>query len=199
MRIVSRGTSITIAVLSLAGSALAAPVETVLYTFAGASDGHVPFAGLIFDNDGALYGTTVSGGIGNNGTVFKLTPPAKGQTGWKETVLYSFCSLSNCSDGAQPRASLIADEQGALYSTTEGGGVGNNGTVFKLTPSPNGATPWKETVLYRFCSLSSCSDGSGPYASLFADKEGALYSTTSSGGTSSTEPCCYGTVFELAP
>jgi hypothetical protein len=65
MRIVSRGMAITIAALSLAGSALAAPVETVLNRFcsqANCSDGAVPFAGLIADNYGALYGTTTSGG-----------------------------------------------------------------------------------------------------------------------------------------
>jgi hypothetical protein len=131
--------------------------------------------------------------------VFKLTPPPKGQTAWTPAVLYSFCSQPSCSDGAFPSAGLIADEQGALYSTTVFGGIGNNGTVFKLTPPPKGQTAWTETVLYRFCSLSSCSDGAGPYAGLIADKQGAFYSTTSSGGVSSAVPCCYGTVFKLTP
>jgi hypothetical protein len=105
--------------------------------------------------------------------VFKLTPPPKGQTAWTPAVLYSFCSQPSCSDGAFPSAGLIADEQGALYSTTVFGGIGNNGTVFKLTPPPKGQTAWTETVLYRFCSLSSCSDGAGPYAGLIADKSRA--------------------------
>ena len=123
MRIVSRGMATIIAALSVAGSASAAPVETVLYTFAGGSDGHVPFAGLVADEQQwALYGTTNAGGVGNNGTVFKLTPPPKGQTAWKETVIYRFCSLSNCSDGATPRGGLITDKQGALYGTTSVGG-----------------------------------------------------------------------------
>ena len=47
------------------------PTETVLYTFQGGSDGADPYAGLIFDTSGALYGTTKLGGIGN-GTVFEL-------------------------------------------------------------------------------------------------------------------------------
>ena len=92
-----------------------------------------PFAGLIADKKGALYGTTGFGGI-NYGTVFKLTPPAKGQTGWTETVLYSFCSQPSCSDGFKPHAGLIADEEGALYGTTLGGGSSGFGTVFKMTP-----------------------------------------------------------------
>ncbi len=63
--------AITLAALSLSGGALAAPIETVLYSFKGGSDGSYPSAGLIFDKEGALYGTT-------GATVFKLTPPAKG-------------------------------------------------------------------------------------------------------------------------
>jgi uncharacterized repeat protein (TIGR03803 family) len=111
----------------------------VLYNFCSqppnCSDGNLPFAGLIADEEGALYGTT-AGGVANsgNGTVFKLTPPAKGQTAWTETVLYSFCSLPSCSDGAVPVAGLIFGAQGALYGTTVRGGSGanNGGTVFKL-------------------------------------------------------------------
>jgi uncharacterized repeat protein (TIGR03803 family) len=188
----------------------AAWTEAVLYSFTGGSDGNGPVAGLLADEQGALYGTTEGGGgVGNNGTVFKLT---KGETAWKETVLYRFCSLSNsllnCSDGSLPSAGLIADEHGALYSTTPLGGSGTDGgygdkygggTVFKLTPPPKGHAGWTETVLYSFCSLSSCSDGANPYAGLIADKQGALYSTTSSGGVSSAVPCCYGTVFKLTP
>ncbi len=92
MRIIYRGMAITLTALVLAGAALAAPVETVLYSFAGGSDGANPLAGLIADKQGALCGTTEVGGTGNNGTVFKLTPPHKGQTAWTKTVLYTFCS-----------------------------------------------------------------------------------------------------------
>jgi hypothetical protein len=98
----------------------------------------------------------------------------------------------------RPQAGLIFDKQGALYGTALLGGSGTNGgTVFKLTAPAKSQTGWKETVLYSFCSLSSCADGTGPYAGLIADEQGALYSTTSSGGASSAQPCCYGTVFKL--
>ncbi len=62
-----------------------------------------PPGSLIADNSGALYGTTAGGGSSNNGTVFRLTPPAKGQTAWTETVLYRF---TGGSDGTAPNAGL---------------------------------------------------------------------------------------------
>ncbi len=169
--------------------------ETVLYSFKGGSDGLNPQAGLIADNTGALYGTTSA----YPGTVFKLTPPARGQTAWTETVLYNFCSLPNCSDGAEPNfVSLIADKEGALYGTTGSGGIGNYGTVFKLTPPAKGQTVWTETVLYSF---KGGSDGQNPEASLIADDQGALYSTTFFGGTGGSFPRDpgSGTVFKLTP
>jgi uncharacterized repeat protein (TIGR03803 family) len=174
--------------------------ETVLYSFTGGSDGFYPLAGLIADKEGALYGTTQAGGTAGFGTVFKLTPPVKGQTAWTKTALYSFCLLSNCSDGQNPVAGLSADNQGSLYGTTIVGGSSSGqcgvlgcGTVFKLTPPVKGQTAWTETVLYRFCSLSNCTDGFGPSAGLIPDKKGSLYSTTQSGGSG------YGTVFKLTP
>jgi hypothetical protein len=163
------------------------------------SPSSVPVAGLIADKQGVLYGTTADGGTGHNGTVFKLTPPAKGQTAWTETVLYRF---TGGSDGATPQAGLIADKQGVLYGTTTVGGGQNPclksaffivgcGTVFRLTPPAKGQTAWTETVLYRF--KGAPSDGSIPFGGLIADNSGALYSTTGIGGTASL-----GTVFKLA-
>jgi uncharacterized repeat protein (TIGR03803 family) len=74
--------------------------ESVLYSFAGGNDGALPAASLIFDSAGSLYGTTYDGGINNSGTVFKLTPNRDGS--WAESVLYRFCSLTNCADGEYP-------------------------------------------------------------------------------------------------
>ena len=76
----------TLVALSLLGStALAGPLETVLYRFSGGTDGANPIAELTVSN-GAIYSTTEVGGYGGNGTVFKLAPPAKGQKVWHETV-----------------------------------------------------------------------------------------------------------------
>jgi uncharacterized repeat protein (TIGR03803 family) len=87
--------------------------ETVLHFFAGGpSDGYAPYAGLIADGAGNLYGTTFGGGASFNGLVFKLAPDGT------ETVLYSFAG--GPSDGAAPYAGLIADRAGNLYGTTVG-------------------------------------------------------------------------------
>jgi uncharacterized repeat protein (TIGR03803 family) len=166
-------------IVAAGGGALAAPVETVLYSFKGGSDGNEPFAGLIADSSGNLYGTTAFGGASNSGVVFKLSPSGT------ETALYSF---TNGSDGGSPFAGLIADSSGNLYGTTTSGGASNRGVVFKL--SPGGA----ETVLHSFCSLPGCSDGNDPFAGLIADSSGNLYGTTLGGGASNA-----GVVFKLSP
>ena len=175
--------------LALAESgASAAPTETVLHSFTGGvGDGIFPFAGLIADSAGNLYGTTNQGGAANDGVVFKLSP------GGIETVLYSFCGKPGCSDGAGPGAGLIADRHGNLYGTTPGGGAANAGVVFKL--SPGGI----ETVLYSFCGKPGCSDGAGPGAGLIADRLGNLYGTTGGGGGPGCDGLGCGVVFKLSP
>jgi hypothetical protein len=179
----------------------------VLYRFQGGSDGASPFyAGVIAGKDGALYGTTLQGGIpgpfgARAGTVFKLTPPATGEANWTKTMLYEFCSQPNCSDGSFPYAGLIADKEGALYGTTGNGGSSANsgsgyGTVFKLTPPTPGQTAWTETVLYSFKAIP---DGASPWAGLIANNAGALYGTTLQGGINGNIGGGYGTVFKLTP
>ena len=175
--------------------------EKTLYNFCSQTDcadgGNPALASLIMDTEGNLYGTTPFGGANVSycagqtcGTVFKLTP--QGQY----SVLYTFCSQTNCADGANPYATLIMDSEGNFYGTTFHGGVVQAncsygcgyGTVFKLTPQG------QETVLYSFCSQTNCADGAEPEAGLIMDKEGNLYGTTTYGGANG-----YGTVFELTP
>jgi len=96
---------------------------TVLHSFAGNPDGSTPYAGLVADSSGNLYGTTVNGGTSNIGTVFKTT--STGTT----TVLHS---LKGNPDGSLPYGSLIIDSTGTLYGPTTQGGTSNLGTVFKL-------------------------------------------------------------------
>ncbi len=132
--------------------------ETVLHSFTGGADGAAPYGGLIIDAMGNLYGTANAGGnqncFGGCGTVFELSPPAVQGGNWPETTIYAFSG----NDGALPSASLVFDETGNLYSTTELGGVGSCspeiapgcGTVFELSPPHGGRVDRKHPIqLYR--------------------------------------------------
>jgi len=103
-----------------------------------------------------------------------------------ESVLYDFCSLSNCDDGEIPQAGLVRDASGNFYGTTQAGGAFNQGTAFKL--SSNGTF----ILLHTFGSTAS--DGTAPEAPLILDSRGNLYGTTNSGGAHGK-----GTVFKLTP
>ncbi|MEN9391559.1 MAG: hypothetical protein RL017_857, partial [Pseudomonadota bacterium] len=151
------------------------PVESVLYSFQGGSDGSSPRSALIMGANGNLYGTTYYGGAMNYGTVFKIT--SQGQ----ETILYSF---QGGNDGAFPSAGLIMDVNGNLYGTTYEGGGKDTGTVFKISPQG------QETILYDF---QGGTDGSNPLAGLIMDANGNLYGTTNGGGNNT------GTVFKISP
>jgi uncharacterized repeat protein (TIGR03803 family) len=104
--------------------------ETVLHSFSdNGTDGLGPIAGVIFDKAGNLYGTTTSGGLYLNGTVFELTPEAGGV--WTETLLHAF---GKGTDGSDLWGGLIFDAAGNLYGTTLYGGAYNGGTVFEIKP-----------------------------------------------------------------
>jgi uncharacterized repeat protein (TIGR03803 family) len=171
--------------------------ETILYNFcaqANCADGAEPQANLVMDAAGSIYGTTSAGGNHGGGTVFRLSPTSGG---WTETVLYSFCSQTNCADGQSPVAGLLMDSMGNFYGTTSYGGSSDNraGTVFKLSPTSTG---WNETVLHSFCQdynvAGNCVDGAVPLAGVIMDPAGSLYGTTYYGGTGTPSA---GTVFRL--
>jgi len=103
--------------------------ENYLHSFKGGEDGSNPYAGIVFDAAGNIYGTTLAGGEPNQGTVFELVAPV-GKGGYKEKVLWSF----DGTDGAQPYGSLILDSAGNLYGTTSAGGSNGAGVVFEVTP-----------------------------------------------------------------
>ena len=181
----------------------------VLWSFSGTpNDGSEPLSSLIFDRSGNLYGTTEGGGANMNGAIFKLSPNDDGV--WTETILYSFCTLTACVDGAVPTAGLVFDSAGNLYGTTLGGGayscqsgIGGCGTVFELSPTSDPGGSWTETVLYSFCAdgfKGGCQDGAEPTSQLTIDASGNLYGTTTTGGTGGfSNACCWGgTVFELS-
>jgi uncharacterized repeat protein (TIGR03803 family) len=114
-----------------------AGTEKVLHSFNEAGVGGAnPVAGLIFDAAGNLYATTEEGGTSDLGTVFELTLAASG--GWTHKLLHTFDGAG----GSFPQASLIFDDAGNLYGTTNSGGAYGGGIVFELTPTAGGG--WAE-------------------------------------------------------
>src|ERR1700733_6812297 len=153
--------------------------ETVLYSFTGGADGGTPYAGVIRDSAGNLYGTTYEGGH-FAGVVYKLDPSGT------ETVLHTFTEGAG---GGGPYAGVIGDSAGNLYGTTYYFGASTLpqngwGVVYKLNAAGY-------TVLYTF---SGGADGSYPQAGLIRDSAGNLYGTTVYGGRAQA-----GTVFRITP
>lgn len=137
--------------------------ETVLYSFTGGSDGGNPYAGVIADPAGNLYGTAVYGGVAigytGYGVVYKVTPSGQ------ETVLYSF--TGNTNGGYAPYGGVIRDAAGNLYGATSG----QYSMIYQLE------TTGHLKVLYR-------TNGYGPTnlkSCLARDAEGSLYGTASDG------------------
>ena len=158
---------------------------TTLFSF-NDTDGAYPTGGLIQAANGNFYGVTSNGGNSNPqctytcGTVFKVT------SGGKLTTLYKFCSLTNCTDGAQPDGALVQATDGNLYGTTYGGNA-SAGTVFEITA---GGTL---TTLYTFCAQAACADGYFPLAGMLQATNGTFYGTTSGGGSGGV-----GTIFSVS-
>lgn len=115
--------------------------ETVLYSFAGGSDGGEPSAGVVIGPGGVLYGSTAQGGLSNSlcdlncGILFSLSPPASPGAAWTKTTIYRF---TGGSDGFGPSGSLLV-AGGLLIGVTQFGGSCTTsgagcGTVFALAP-----------------------------------------------------------------
>ncbi len=160
--------------------------EQGLYSFSGATDGGLPYAGVLRDGRGNLYGaTTVSGDDplcwwgGMCGVLFQLVPSAGG---WTDNTIFTF---HNNGAGTNPVGSLISDGSGNLYGSTSSYSGPDGGTVFVLQPQQNG---WSLTVL---CSFNA--GGSGPYANLVMGVSGDLYGTTYADGEFNA-----GTVFKVS-
>jgi uncharacterized repeat protein (TIGR03803 family) len=176
----------------------------VLYSFKGVEagrdfgDGANPNGGLVLDDKGAIYGTTLIGGYNcphdngqGCGTVFELPPPKTKGAGWSERVLYRF---KGTPDGQWPAAGIISDQRGGLYGTTTLGGQGSvpSGTAFELEPPNKRGGSWDEILLYSFSEGGY--GGYRPESSLTLDASGNLYGNAASGGDGFS-----GTIFRLQP
>ncbi len=149
---------------------------SVLYNFDW-DHGANPASDLIRDAaTGDLYGTTLNGGSGGAGTIFKLS------SGGTLTTLHAF----NGTDGINPEGQLVRDNKGNFYGTAYGGGANNKGVVYKLTAKG------KLKILHAFAG--GANDGWNPTnGGLARDRDGNLFGMTQFGGTSD-----YGTIFRIA-
>ena len=150
--------------------------ETVLYSFTGGVYGANPYAGVILDADGNLYGTTLNGGAGHAGVVYKLDPSGN------QIVLHTFGASG---DGLWPWAPVVRDAAGNLYGTTHNGGSADLGTVYKLDAAGN------ETILHSFTNLA---DGQLPFAPVALDTAGNIYGASQNGAANAS-----GVIFKLDP
>lgn len=156
--------------------------ERILYGFSGGADGAVPYAGVLRDGRGNLYGGTTNGGdpsCWTCGVLYQLVPSSGG---WTDNTIFTFHSTGV---GTSPVGSLISDSSGNLYGSTSSYTGIDGGTVFVLQPQQNG---WSLTVL---CGLSG--GGTGPYANLVMSVSGDLYGTTYADGEFGE-----GTVFKVS-
>ncbi|MGB6690337.1 MAG: chitobiase/beta-hexosaminidase C-terminal domain-containing protein [Terracidiphilus sp.] len=165
--------------------------ENILYNFTGDPYEDGADGALVFDTAGNLYGSSISGGAESFGSVFELSPGAKGGT---ETELHTFLNINDgMGDGIHPTGGPVIDPVGNLYlATTDGGsngGLSSGGTLIQLKPKTGGG--WTESVFHSFPAFPD--DGSNPNASLFVDASGNLFGTTTHGGFYG-----WGTVFEVA-
>jgi uncharacterized repeat protein (TIGR03803 family) len=161
----------------------------VIHTFTDRIQGAEPLGGLIFANDGKLYGTTYEGGCRRTrclgygrGVVFELKPPATQDGAWSYNILHMFVDVS---DGRWPSGGVTLGPKGNLYGTTTEGGKAGDGTVFQLSPPAKRGGNWTESVIHNF---DRNTESFRPEVGVAIDRKGNLYGTT-----------LFGEVFELSP
>ena len=148
--------------------------ENVLYSFGANAVGENPTAGVIFDPQGNLYGTTTAS------NVYQLVPSA---SGWTYNIILETPDTIT--------AGVIRDQGGNLFGGSSNGGSSEGGTVFEISPQGSG---WSNGAIYTFLNTSADSYYPGPAPTLLMDRSGNLYGTTVSDGIYG-----FGSVFELSP
>jgi uncharacterized repeat protein (TIGR03803 family) len=159
---------------------------TTLHNFSG-KDGSTPYAGLFQSLQGIIHkplgdfwGTTSSGGVNGEGTLFTISFSGKLDT------LYNFCQEKDCADGAAPYAGVVMDNTGAVWGVTSGGGSADLGMLFYTTDGHI------LVLVHSFCTTASCADGLQPQAAMVQHTGGTLYSTTPNGAAG------FGAIFSVA-
>ena len=155
----------------------AAQTLNTLHTFTG-PDGSIPYASVLQASDGNFCGTTSAGGANSSGTLFRMTPSGS------FTTLHSFNQFI-LNDGSEPVGWLIQARDGNLYGTTAHGGVGRQGTIYRLTL--DGSFRTIASFIYQL-------DGSNTQAGLFQTSNGIMYGDAPNGGIDGA-----GMVYEVTP
>jgi uncharacterized repeat protein (TIGR03803 family) len=159
-----------------------AGVFTSLASFTGttgAVPGASPQTRLVQHSSGDFYGTTSTGGAGNFGTIFKITSSGV------FTNLVQFTGTTGAYPGTNPNSNLLLASDGNFYGTTNSGGTGGFGGVYRMAPDGT------FTSLVSFTNTSGSFLGSGPSSNLVQGSDGNLYGTTTAGGTGS------GTIYKI--
>jgi uncharacterized repeat protein (TIGR03803 family) len=159
-------------------SPCAAAVFKVLHNFGAAGDGGEPIGSLVLDENGNIYGATISDSSAGFGTVFVV------HRNGTEAVLHTF---QNARDGSSPDSGLVAGPTGVFYGSTISGGKHKAGTVFAITAKG------RLTTVYPF--VGGRHDGGGPQGSLIVGAIGTIFGTAATGGSAKND----GTVFGLTP
>ena len=133
------------------------------------SDGQQPQSKLVISSSGVAYGTTTYGGLQGNGTLFKV-----GTNGQNFFALRHFAN--GAADGSNPHGNLVITSSGFIYGTTEGGGPGGAGIVYKIDTNGNNFT-----IVHNF-SFGQATNGGQPFAGLTPAGGSLMYGTTYSGG-----------------
>lgn len=176
------------------------PAFGVIHSFQaprGDTEGYSPQGALTSGGDGFLYGTTPTGGVGNEGTLFKVRLDGTGaQTihSFSAVVPYNSAYPGMNADGAQPSGALTRGTDGFLYGAASGGGTSADGALFKVRPDGSGFR-----AFYSFSapnsatSLNTNPDGAAPVNGLAAGGDGFFYGVTRGGGANGG-----GTVFQVS-
>jgi hypothetical protein len=188
--------------LAVLGAVLAGPLPAqarsriaTLHAFSGT--GYAPWAGIVTDASGRIFGATTIGGTGpclggaGCGTIFRIVPPAPPGTRWTYQTLYNF---QGGNDGSFTTAPVALDDSGAVYDYNASGSFG---TVFRLLPPSPPGTRWRIEILYVFQG-----QGDGDLLSVYAPLlpyRGQVYGIASGGGSKGCGPESCGSVFRLDP
>jgi uncharacterized repeat protein (TIGR03803 family) len=167
-----------------------AQTESTIYSFT-LHESFWPEGGLVEDAGGNLYGTTVGGGTYGTGTVYQLSPPAKGSTTWSKTVLYNFQPWGIT--GHTPSSELAIDSSGDLYGVTWSGGDGrcHCGVLYELVPPATAGAPWTHFVRHAF--TNSGNDGRLPNSPVVFSSS-TIYGVTQQGGLNDS-----GIIYQFTP